>query len=395
MALSDPALRTAGGFVAPGFESVREAFLRNFRDHGEVGAAVAVYHRGRPVVDLWGGDADPASGRPWNRDTTALWMSSTKGATATVVHLIAERGLLDLDAPVREYWPEFGAEGKDGITAAQVLAHRSGVAVLDPPYLTLDDVVAWRPLAEALAAQRPVWTPGARHGYHAQTFGYLLDEILRRVTGRGVGELFAAEVAEPLGLDFWLGLPADREDAVAPMITHGQGGLPAEDPRLAAMDAALADPGSLLFRSVANPVTAATWDGVNTRAYHAAPLTSANAIGTARSMARHYASLLGEVDGIRSLKPETVAEATRTRSHGPDALIPAVVSGWGLGYAVHSELHPFPAEGCFGHGGAGGSRAFADPGRELAFAYLPNNMIRDYGDPRSGSLVEAVYRALT
>ncbi|WP_158882735.1 serine hydrolase domain-containing protein [Amycolatopsis anabasis] len=380
------------GRVEPRFDVVRDAFAANFRDQGEVGAALAVYHRGRLVVDLWGGVADVPSGRPWAADTTALWNSSTKGATTTVVHLLSERGLLDVNAPVREYWPEFADAGKQGITVAQILAHRSGVVVIDRP-LTLADVVAWRPLAEALAAQRPVWTPNSRHGYHVQNFGYLLDEIVRRITGESIGKLFAKEIAAPLGLDFWLGLPADQEPRVAPLIAPDP--KRPVDERIQALDKALADPTTLVHRATVNPLLGLTWDVVNTPEYHAAPLTSANGIGTARAMARHYASLVGAVDGIRLLSPQTIARAALiNRSSGPDGVIPAVGSAWGLGYAKRSELFPFPAEACFGHMGSGGSMAFADPVNQLAFAYLPTQLIRTYDDQRSIALTQAVYRSI-
>src|SRR5256885_15811028 len=207
---------TIHGEVAAGFEPVREAFAANFARHGDIGAAVCVYRDGRPVVDLWGGVADPDAGRPWERDTLQLVYSATKGATATAAHLLAQRGELDLDAPVAEYWPEFAANGKARIPGRWLLSHRAGVAALDRP-VPLADMLAWHPMAAALAAQRPLWTPRTAHGYHGRTFGWLVGEVIRRVSGRTPGRFFAEEIAGPLGLDFYMGLPSGERARVSRM----------------------------------------------------------------------------------------------------------------------------------------------------------------------------------
>ena len=194
------------GFAASGWEAVAAAFADNFELHGELGAACCVYLDGRPVVDLWGGTADRRSGRPWDEDTVAVVFSTTKGATAICAHMLAERGELDLDAPVARYWPEFAAEGKGDLRVRWLLSHQAGLPVVDTP-LSLEDACAWEPVIRALERQRPVWQPGTQQSYHAVTYGFLVGEVVRRATGRTLGRFFADEVATPLGLSAWIGLP--------------------------------------------------------------------------------------------------------------------------------------------------------------------------------------------
>ena len=208
------------GATAPGFDAVREAFATNFTDGAEIGAALSVYLHGEKVVDLWGGVADPQEARPWQRDTLQAVYSTTKGATSACALLLAQRGELDLDAPVAAYWPEFAAEGKRDIPVRWLLTHQAGLPALDRP-LALADALAWDPMAEALAAQRPSWIPGTEHGYHALTYGWLVGEVVRRVSGRSLGTFFRTEIAEPLGLDFWIGLPKPEEHRVARIIEPG------------------------------------------------------------------------------------------------------------------------------------------------------------------------------
>jgi CubicO group peptidase (beta-lactamase class C family) len=202
------------GHVEEGWGKVADAFRANFEANpGEVGAACCVYVGGRPVVDLWGGLADREANRPWNEDTIALVASTTKGATAICAHLLAQRGELDLDAPVVQYWPEFGANGKEQIPVRWLLSHQAGLPVIDTP-LTFEDACAWHPVIRALEAQEPLWQPGTEHLYHAETFGFLVGEVVRRITGKSLGTFFADEVAAPLGLSAWIGLPAEEEQRV-------------------------------------------------------------------------------------------------------------------------------------------------------------------------------------
>ena len=205
------------GHVAPGFDGVRDAFAANFARHGDVGAAFALYVRGEKVVDIWGGTADNAQDRPWSEHTLAPVFSTTKGVTAICAHLLAQRGELDLDAPVANYWPEFKAEGKESTSVRWLLSHRAGLPAIDG-LVTPADVYAWDPVIEKLAAQKPFWEPGTAHGYHAFTFGWLVGEVLRRVTGMSIGHFLATEIAGPLGLDVFIGLPEAEEPRVSRLI---------------------------------------------------------------------------------------------------------------------------------------------------------------------------------
>jgi CubicO group peptidase (beta-lactamase class C family) len=381
------------GTVASGFEPVRTAFAANFTQFGDVGAACCVYLHGRRVVDLWGGEADETTHRPWQEDTIVPVFSTTKIATAVCAHLLAERGELDLDAPVARYWPEFATEGKRKIPVKWLLSHRAGLPALEKPF-SMDSVQAWDPIVAALARQRPAWEPGTTHGYHARTFGWLIGEVVRRVTGRSLGTFFAEEVAGPLGLDFWIGLPAEHEPRVGRLIPPQP---PADvdpeslSPPLRKMLEARSDPNSLSSRALTLPEL-----DDNSRAVHAAEIPGHNGIGTARSLARLCAALIGQVDGVRLLSPSTVRAAARTRSDGPDKVL-FVDTRFGLGFMRDSPFSPFGGAGRFGHTGSGGALAFADPDAGLAFGYVVNRMLPGLlgADPRHTALIKAVRESLS
>ena len=374
------------GQVASGFEGVRDAFAANFTERGEVGAAVCAYVDGEAVVDLWGGVADRETGRPWAGDTIVPVFSSTKGVTATCANLVIERGLLDPDTTVATYWPEFAAEGKEAITVRQVLSHQAGLPLVEGEF-TLETALAWDPVVERLARQAPLWPPGSTHGYHMRTYGWLVGELIRCATGSTVGQFLRDEIAGPLGLDFWVGLPEEHEPRVARLVP------PAND-----LAAALAPFGEslLLARVFSSPGGLFNYDEMwNTRALHACELPSSNGIGDARALARLYASLVGDgVDGRRALEPATVADATVEQVRGVDAVI-MVETVFGLGYMLGRSFGAANPHACFGHAGAGGSLSFADPERRVGFGYVMNDLRFDQtGDPRSESLVRAVYDAL-
>ena len=381
------------GHVAPGFERVKDAFAANFEKHGDVGAACSVYHRGKKVVDLWGGVADVASGRPWAEDNLVLVFSSTKGATAICAHLLAQRGELDLDAPVAKYWPEFAAAGKQDIPVRWLLSHRVGLPVFDRP-LTVQEFLSWETPVRLLAAQTPVWEPGSTFGYHAGTYGWLVGEVVRRISGRSLGTFFADEIAKPLGLDFWIGLPEREESRVVPMIgidlQDGEVDGQALTEKRRQLLAAARDESSLLSR----PTTTEPLD-MNTRAFHAAEMPAGNGITDARSLARMYASLIGDgVDGVRLLNDETVARASAEQSRGRDEVL-WVQNRFGLGFSLNSEDGNLGQEGAFGHSGAGGSLGFADPKAEIGFGYVMNKMqLVAADDPRTLTLIAAVHESL-
>ena len=374
-----------GGWVDYEFEPVLDAFAENFDARSEVGAAVCVYVDGRPVVDLWGGLADATTGREWEPDTVTLVYSSTKGVTSVCANRLIEEGRLDPDATVAQYWPEFAANGKDAITVRQVMSHQAGLPYVVGDF-TLEEALAWEPIVNAIATQAPIWEPGTRHGYHMRTFGWIVGEIIRRVEGRTVGAYWRDEIANGLGLDFWIGLPEEIEPRVARLVPpkHDLGELLKKFGADLLLTEVFASPGGLFGYNE-------MW---NTRALHACELPSSNGIGDARSLARMYASCIGEVDGVRTLQEATVAAATVEQACGEDAVLMAK-SCFGLGFMLGSSFGAANATSAFGHAGAGGSLAFADPAAQLGFGYVMNDLRFDAkGDPRSEELVRAVYRSL-
>ncbi len=367
--------------VEPGWGAVADAFRRNF-DHGEVGAACCVYQDGRPVVDVWGGVADRAAGRPWARDTIVIIFSCTKGATALAANQLIEAGRLDPDATVAAYWPELAANGKAGITVRMVLSHRAGLAAVDGE-LTLGDIAAWDPVVAAIAAQAPNWEPGTAHGYHSRSFGWIVGELIRRVTGRMPGQYLADEVVRPLGLDFFLGLPESEDARVATL-------YPA--PEASALDElAAADPTTLFARVMTGPSNLLHYDDSwNTRLLRGAQLPSSNGHSDARSLARMYAACLAPVDGVRLLSEQSLDRATTVESSGKDLVLGQPLT-FGLGFALPPTLGPGASPRSFGHAGAGGSLAYADRDRGLGFGYVMNQMRLGMpeGDQRAMRLSEA------
>ena len=376
------------GFVKPGFEPVSDAFTANFERFGDVGAACCVYLDGTPVVDLQGGVTNPGGSKPYAADTLQMVMSSTKGVVAIAGHILAEEGKLDFDAPVVEYWPEFGAEDKDEIPVRWLFSHRAGLPAIDRP-VSIEDVYGWTPVVEGLAAQRPLWEPNSAHGYHVGTYGWLAGEVIRRIAGVSVGRFVAERICRPLKLDLWIGLPEAMESRVAPMLPAP---APAAGTPLDIFTARLLDPSTLLHRAFVNPPLPAPV--FNERAFHAAEIPAANGITNARSLARMYAACIGEVDGVRLLQRNTVDAATRVQSAGED-LVLGYETRYATGFQLSFPFRPMAGEGSFGHYGMGGSVGFADPGRRIAFAYVMNQMLPSGGvDPRTKSLVDALLGCL-
>ncbi|MGW0575386.1 serine hydrolase domain-containing protein [Streptomyces sp. NPDC002920] len=377
------------GEVTDGFEPVRDAFVRNFETLGDRGAAVAVYRDGHKVVDLWGGTRDVDGTAPWEHGTAQIVRSATKGVAAAVLLLLHQRGELDLDAPVGAYWPEYKAAGKDRTLVRHLLAHQAGVPALDRP-LTPAEAADPDLGAAAVAAQPPAWEPGTDHGYHAQTYSWLTGEVVRRVTGRPIGEWIAEEIAGPVGADLWLGLPAAhsaRAGRVGQIAAPAQtGGLRTRPKRSVAE--AYADPGSLTSRAFA---AITPMPDENDPAYRAAALPASNGIATADGLARFYASLIGEVDGgVRLFTPETVELARGERSAGPDRVL-VVNTRFGLGYMLHGGASPLLSPASFGHPGRGGALGLADPESGIAFGYVTNGFRTSVtADPRAQALLQAV-----
>ncbi|MGQ0824267.1 MAG: serine hydrolase domain-containing protein [Actinomycetota bacterium] len=384
------------GWTAKGFADVRDAFANNFREGREIGASFSAYHRGQKVVDLWGGVAEPKTGRPWEEDTIVLVFSTTKGVTAACANRLAQQGALDVDAPVARYWPEFAAEGKADIPVSYLLSHQAGLAWVDGA-MTVDDALAWGPVVERLAAQAPHWVPGTSHGYHATTYGWLVGEVIRRVTGRSVGAYLRDEIAQPLGLDFWIGLPVEHEPRVAPLVSWRTPEFLANQDIQNAIEMFMG-PETVLGKALSAPGGAfsvnddAFW---NSRRVRAAEIPAANGVGDARSLARLYAACIGEVDGMRVLTPDQLKRATTQQTDGPNTVLMNLDIQFGLGFMVRSSIIPIGGPQSFGHFGLGGSMGWADPDAEVAFGYTMNKLdIGLAGDVRSSSLVQACYSSV-
>ena len=388
------------GAVTAGFEPVREAFASNFAERGEVGAAFCAYVDGKKAVDVWGGEARP--GVPWAEDTLCLVWSTTKGATALVAQMLADRGLLDVDAPVARYWPEFAAEGKGGITVRQVMTHAAGLPYWEG-YRDLvhhDSPEGWDrtdDIAAALAAARPIWEPGSQHGYHAITYGWLLGEIARRVTGKTLGTYFREEIAAPLGLDFWIGLPAEQHNRVADLLPAP----PPDDPDLAQAMTVLMGPDALTGQALLVGPRGGldhSAETANSSTFRAAEIPAGSGMTDARSLARMYAALAvgGELDGVRIVSPESIAAHTAGQFRGDDVVLVSQ-KRYALGYmrpCPPTEVFG-PNDEAFGHPGMGGSLGFADPVARVGYGYVMNQLMPGLQvDPRARALADALYGCL-
>ncbi|MEW2175963.1 serine hydrolase domain-containing protein [Streptomyces sp. NPDC005406] len=398
-----PGLTAVGGEVAPGWEAVRDAFTRGQAD--DPGAAqLAVHHQGRLVVDLASSGTGPVGPAPYGTDSACVLMSATKGLVAVCAHLLSERGALDLDAPVVRYWPEFAAGGKGATTVSDLLTHRAGLPSFasDAAGVGLPGLLDQDGRVTELAAMRPLWEPGSAFLYHALTFGHLVGEVVRRVAGVSVGAYFAAEVAGPLGLDLWIGLPPEAESRFVPQFSVSPEPTPEQITGLVAgLGLSPADPLALALRATAAELAAAN-EALSTRQGRAAELPGAGGIGNARSLSRMYAAVVGPVDGVRLLSPQTVDRARTSRNEHlapPPPLDEGDSSGrsrFGLGFELPRPGLPMLGEGSFGHAGAGGRLGMACPERGLAVGYVCTAMSWEPAagpDPRWTDWTEAVVTA--
>jgi CubicO group peptidase (beta-lactamase class C family) len=378
-----------GGWCDPKFATLRTEFETNFRERGELGAAVSVTVDGIVVADLWGGWTDAQQLRDWAPDTLVNVFSVGKGLLAVCLASLTGRGLLDPDAPVVRYWPEFGAAGKDGITVRQVLSHQAGLPALRralPPGSGLD----WQLMTSLLAAEDPWWRPGAGHGYHVNTFGYLAGELIRRITGATVGEFLRSDVAGPLGADVHIGLAAGEHGRVAEFRWPDRAG------EAAAPEGNPVPDNQMALNAYFNPPDFAGTGVVNTPAWRCAEVPSANAHATAAGVARIYTALAvgGALSGVRVVSGAALAAATQEQVYGEDLVLNRP-SRFGLGFQLtHPERRLGNGPRCFGHFGAGGSVGFCDPDARLAFAYVTNQMGPRWRNPRNKALTDACYASL-
>jgi len=376
------------GEVAEGYEPVAQAFVDNFADRNETGASVCVYRHGEQVVNLWGGAANHKTNEPWREESAIVVFSTTKGATAICVAMLAQAGKLNYDEPVASYWPEFAAAGKEAVTVGQLMSHQAGLIYADPP-LPLDEILQVIPVVENLAAMTPIWDPGSKHGYHALTYGWLAGELVRRVDGRSVGTFFAEEVAGPLDLNFWIGLPEDQEWRVARLR-----GAPRPTGEALDLMRKIAGPGTNGGRALIMDGAFAPKDGVdpfNTREVRASEIPAANCVTNAASVARMYAATISDVDGVRLLSDDTVAQVSAEQVVGPDESL-VLPTRFGYGFMLHCDELVLTQDGAFGHYGAGGSLGFADPTTGMSFGYVMNQMGGGIAsDPRAVVLLQAAH----
>jgi len=377
------------------FGRVKDAFAENWAKHGEVGASLSVAMEGETVVDLWGGSADAVGARPWERDTICNTYSTTKGITTICAHRLVDQGLLDVDAPVVKYWPEFGQAGKENITVRHLLTHQAGLPAMRE-FLPAGHGYSWELVTDKLAATEPWWEPGTRHGYHAVTFGWLVGEVIRRISGKSVGTYWHDELAEPLGIDFHIGLAEEHDSRVAEMIPFAMQAMAPDHPIASVM----LNPNSMTFRAFMLTPEALQPGFVNTREWRAAEIPAANGHGNARALARLYGALAtgGELEGRRVLSKQAIDAATVEQSWGEDAIL-MLPTRFGLGFMLDypdGEMQISPTGRIFGHPGMGGSFGFADPEARIGIGYTMNKMLVSYSemDPRWTGMLGAIYGAL-
>ena len=370
------------GTTERGFEKLKDAFAAGQKeDRG--GAQLCVYRFGHKVVDLWTG-VDPVNGRPYTDKTLGVLMSCSKGAVATIAHMLSARGQLDLNAPVTRYWPEFSQVGKQDEPEHKLLSHRGGLTSFDPETgIGHRELLDWKTCTEALAAMTPLWPPGSAYMYHAVTYGYLVGEVIRRVAGKTPGTFFREEIAGPLGLQMWLGLPESEESRVAPHFNDREG-ISLEQWKMMFAGIGI-DTGTRVAKVMMHMLTS-TDEAItqfNSREGHAAEVPAGNFIGDAASLAKMYAATIGAVDGVRLLKPETVDKAWMPQTDGLKgpgefAKLPnADPQRLALGYERNRRTEPMLGDGSFGHAGAGGRMGFAHPESGVAVGYVCNNMLWD------------------
>jgi CubicO group peptidase (beta-lactamase class C family) len=364
-------------------------FQENFQKFGELGAAVSVWQNGKPIVDLNGGFCDARREKPWTDETLVLIWSATKGiGSGCVLHALQEHNI-DINQRVAEFWPEFAQSGKEKITLAELLSHQTGLCALDRRV----DVLDYDAVIRALETQKPLWPPGIAHGYHARTFGFLLDEIVRRIAGKTLSDYWQQNFAESLKLDLWIGLPEKENSRVATVYAAKSGKPP--EPKQFYLD--LVTPGTLARKTFTSPYGPQAISAMNAPAMRAKSIVSFGGIGSAAALAKFYSMLAnsGKFGGHTFFSEKTIEWMTTTLTDGIDRVfqIPTAFSAGFMKDARHTTRRIFgPSLGAFGHPGAGGGHAFADPENKIAFAYVMNQMEQSLlPNEKSLRIVEAIY----
>ena len=374
------------GFVEEGYGAIADAFRTNWTEDDEVGAGFSLVHDGKVVADLTGGTADD-TGRAYDADTLQLVFSSTKGVAAICLAMLVQAGELDYDAPVASIWPEFAAGGKAELPISWAISHRSGLASVDDPP-PLEEVLAVTPIVDAIAAQAPLWELDGGHGYHAITYGWIAAEILRRATGQRMNDWLQANVVQPLGVEFHMGLPESEHHRVAPI----RNAPPPSDPEMLALMMSVMGPGTMGGRALSldGVFTLAGENTFNRPDVWSSEIPGAAGITNAASLAKIYAATVGEVDGVRLLDDATRERATTCVTAGPDKSL-VTETKFGMGFMLPDGILPLAGPRSFGHAGAGGSLGYADPDLGVGYGYVMNQMAGGLlGDPRATRLTEAV-----
>lgn len=383
------------GQAARGFGSIVDVFASTFDGKPTMGAALSIRHQGQTVVDLWAGVADERNGRAWEDDTLSVIFSCTKGLVSILAARLVQEGRLSYEAPVARYWPEFAASGKSQVLVSDLLSHRSGLSAPRED-LSSEQILDWDDVVSRLAAQEPLWEPGSGYAYHAITHGWLVGEVIRRITGMSVGQYFAATVAEPLGVDAWIGLPDVQQERVA----HLQVGPTLA--QLVSQQAELHSPGvvdwserAMTLGGAFTPELVSADGGFNDSRTRSAEIPGAGGVSTARALATIWSATFMETGGIRLLEDEVLDAATRVQSEGaPVWPVPGPWPRWGMGFQLGSEPRRYLSERGFGHDGAGGQAAFADPGAGVGFAFVTNQM-EAIDDHRATDLITELHRAIS
>ena len=398
------------GYCEDNFIEARNIFEKSISSGFELGGSIAVEVQGKKVIDLWGGHLDHSKSKAWEENTLVNVFSTTKGIAAICLLQLIEKGLLDIEKPVCEYWPEFSVNGKENIPVKYLFCHKAGLCGVREP-LESGAFSNWDLITSELAKQEPLWEPGTAHGYHAITYGHLVGELLRRIDGRTIGQYFKEEIAEPLNLDFWIGLPDSEFDRVSDIYPSKPGPLQYLFPLLTKLPRFVL-PGRakflLDFGDTSKPVGAAFNNPpissnrgmeANTKQWRNAEIPAANGHGTARSIAKLYGILAngGSRDGIHVLSPETIEKGRQTQSDGKDLVLGGMRTRFGLGFMLGTEnVSMGPNPNAFGHGGAGGSLGFSDPDNNISLGFVMNQMHQGITAWKTATdVAESVYKALS